>query len=35
MEIRHSHEEALSDETVEVTGYGGGPDENDRWRVEF
>ncbi|EIE83554.1 hypothetical protein G6F46_009339 [Rhizopus delemar] len=29
----HSHEETFGDDTNEVTGYGNGPDENDRWRV--
>ncbi|PHZ15087.1 uncharacterized protein RHIMIDRAFT_289581 [Rhizopus microsporus ATCC 52813] len=31
----HSHEELIAEDANEVTGYGAGPDENDRWRVAF
>ncbi|KAI8097799.1 MIR motif-containing protein [Gilbertella persicaria] len=31
----HSHDESLDSDNNEVTGYGDGPDENDRWRVVF
>ncbi|KAI8636832.1 MIR motif-containing protein [Parasitella parasitica] len=31
----HSHDELLTEEHNEVTCYGDGPDENDRWRVVF
>ncbi|KAF7732880.1 hypothetical protein EC973_000156 [Apophysomyces ossiformis] len=29
------HEESLTEESNEVTGFQEGPDENDRWRVKF
>ncbi|KAI8985900.1 MIR motif-containing protein [Pilobolus umbonatus] len=31
----HSHDELIDSDNNEVTGYGDGPDENDRWRVAF
>ncbi|GAA5814644.1 hypothetical protein MFLAVUS_008143 [Mucor flavus] len=31
----HSHDELLNDDDNEVTCFGDGPDENDRWRVAF
>ncbi|KAG2195123.1 hypothetical protein INT47_006987 [Mucor saturninus] len=31
----HSHDELLNEDHNEVTCFGDGPDENDRWRVSF
>lgn len=33
--FRHSHDVLLNEDHNEVTGFGDGPDENDRWRVAF
>ncbi|KAI9473558.1 MAG: MIR motif-containing protein [Benjaminiella poitrasii] len=31
----HSHDELFDEDRNEVSGYGDGPDENDRWRASF